>query len=171
LDNDPDRDTKISDKPEPPPGQGPVLAWYRNSKHRARRLAIYGTIAVMVLLYFAEGFNVRVFEIWWEWLLAIGAGVGIYFSTKAEWCSAGADWFSFQKSWAKTYELTEIKTRYLGGTTIVYLTDADGHKIDAPLNVIQEDRLIWDLLYNGVRHSIANGAVIKGAARYYFPVG
>jgi len=124
----------------------------------------------MVLLYLAEGFDVRVFETWWEWLLAIAAGAGIYFSVKGDWCAAGADWLRYRKSWAKTYELTEIKTRYLGGTTYVYLTDADGHKIDAPLNLIQKDRLMWDLLYNGVRHSIANGAVIKGAALYYFPV-
>jgi len=78
--------------------------------------------------------------------LAIAGGVGIYFSMKADWCAAGADWFTYQKSWAKTYELTEIKTRYLGGTTYVYLTDADGHKIDAPLNLIQKESPHVDLL-------------------------
>jgi hypothetical protein len=48
------------------------------------------------------------------------------------------------------------------------LTDVDGHKIDAPIHIIQSDRLIWDLLYNGIRHSIAKGAELKGTARNYF---
>lgn len=124
---------------------------------------------IVGVLYFIKGFNVEVFEYWWVWLVAILAGVGIYFSTKRSWCAAGADWFMFQKSWVKTYELAEIKTRFFSNTIYVYLTDADGRKVEAPIHIIQGDRLIWDLLYNGIRHSIAKGAELRGTARNYFP--
>lgn len=162
------RDSRLSAKPQPPADQGPVLAWYRSSRRGALSAGIVGVIVIVGALYLIKGFNVKVFEYWWVWLIAILAGVGIYFSTKKSWCAAGADWFTFQKSWVKIYELAEIKTRFFSNTIYIYLTDEDGRKVEAPLNIIQEDRLIWDLLYNGIRHSIAKGAELAGTARNYF---
>lgn len=168
-DQDLGRETRLSAKPPPPEGQGPVLVWYRSSRRGAVTAGIIGVVVIVGALYLIKGFNVRVFEFWWVWLIAVLAGVGIYFSTKKSWCAAGADWFCFQKSWVKTYELAEIKTRFISNTIYVYLTDADDRKVDAPINIIQEDRLIWDLLYNGIRHSIAKGARLRGTAGNYFP--
>lgn len=168
---DPDRETRLSAKPSPPDGQGPVLAWYKSSRRGALSAGIIGVVIIVGALFLIKGFNVKVFETWWVWLVAVLAGVGMYFSTKKSWCAAGADWFIFQKSWVKSYELVEIKTRFFSNTIYVYLTDADGRKIDAPINIIQSDRLIWDLLYNGIRHSIAKGAELKGTARNYFNTG
>jgi hypothetical protein len=165
------RDSRLSGKPQPPDDQGPVLAWYRSSRRGAVSAGIVGVVVIVGVLYLIKGFNVKVFEYWWVWLVAILAGAGIYFSTKKSWCAAGADWFTFQKSWVKTYELAEIKTRFFSNTIYVYLTDEDGRKVEAPISIIQEDRLIWDLLYNGIRHSIARGAELTGTARNYFGTG
>ena len=168
--SDPDPQASTSSRPEPPPGQGPVLAWYRSSRRGALVAAVAGVVVIMLVLFVIKGLNVQVLELWWLWLLAFAAGVGIYFSVKADSCAAGADWFTYQKSWAKTYELTEIKTHFYSNTVYIYLADVDGHKVEAPINVIQQDRLIWDLLYNGIRHSIVKGAALKGTARHYFTV-
>jgi hypothetical protein len=115
-----------------------------------------------------KGLDLRVLESWWVWLIAVVAGVGIFFSVKADRCAAGADWFMYQKSWVKNYDLVEIKTRFYSNTIYVYMTDGEGRKVEAPLTAIQQDRLIWDLLYNGILHSIAGGAELKGTASRYF---
>jgi hypothetical protein len=168
---DPDRENRSSAKPEPPDGQGPVLAWYRSSRRGAWSAAIIGVVLIVGILFLIKGMDVRILETWWVWLVAILAAIGMYFSTKKSWCAAGADWFTFQKSWVDIYDLVEIKTRFISNTIYIYLTDADGRKVEAPINIIQQDRLIWDLLYNGIRHSIAKGAELKGTARNYFHTG
>lgn len=168
---DPDRETRLSAKPAPPDGQGPVLAWYKSSRRGALSAGLIGVVLIVGALFLIKGLNVKVLETWWVWLVAVLAGVGMFFSTKKSWCAAGADWFSFQKSWVRVYELVEIKTRFFSNTIYVYLVDVAGRKTEAPINIIQADRLIWDLLYNGIRHSIASGAELTGTARNYFQTG
>jgi hypothetical protein len=168
---DHDRETRLSAKPSPPDGQGPVLAWYRSSRRGAFSAGIVGVVLIVGGLYLVKGFDLKVLEFWWVWLVAIAAGVGMFFSTKASWCATGADWFTFQKSWVKTYELTEIKTRFYSNTIYVYLTDSDAHKVEFPIHIVQKDRLMWDLVYNGIRHSIAKGARLTGTAGNYFSSG
>jgi hypothetical protein len=170
-DQDLSRETRLSAKPQAPDGQGPVLAWYRSSRRGAWSAGIVGVILIVGILFVIKGFEIRVLEIWWVWLVAIAAGIGMYFSTKASWCATGADWFTFQKSWVKTYELTEIKTRFYSNTIYVYLTDTKNHKVEFPIHIVQKDRLMWDLLYNGIRHSIAKGARLTGTAGNYFSAG
>ncbi|HEY4455997.1 MAG TPA: hypothetical protein VGN81_16915 [Pseudonocardiaceae bacterium] len=171
IEDDASRESALSRKPEPPPGQGPVLAWYRASWRGSIVAGIGGFVFLSVLfvvLSLVKAGDLSLLKYWFFWLLAALAALGIAASTKVARCSAGADWLKLKKSWVKTYELTEIKTQFLSNTIYVYLTDKDGRKIDEQINTLQQDRLIWDLLYNGVRHSIASGAELKGTARTYF---
>ncbi|GDY33958.1 hypothetical protein [Gandjariella thermophila] len=166
--SDRDRETRLSRKPEPPPGQGPVLAWYRASWYGTVRLGIVGFVILLVgaaVLGYIKGYGLHVFSLWFTWLVMGLAAVGIAASTRKDWCAAGADWVMHQGAWVLTYELTEIKTRGISNTIYVYLTDKDGRKIDASIDILQSDRLVWDLLYNGMRHSVAKGAALKGTAR------
>jgi hypothetical protein len=174
IEDDPNRERKLSRKPQPPPGQGPVLAWYRASWRGTIMAGIGGfvlMVALFLVLSLVKAGDFSLLKYWFLWLLAALAAVGIASSTKVARCSAGADWLMLKKAWVKTYELTEIKTRYLSNTIYIYLTDKDGRKIDEQINTLQQDRLIWDLMYNGVRHSIANGAELKGTAGTYFYTG
>jgi hypothetical protein len=174
IEDDPNRERKLSRKPEPPPDQGPVLAWYRASWRGTIIAGISGFVLVIVLfliLSLVKSGDFSLLKYWFFWLLAALAALGIASSTKVARCSAGADWLKLKKAWVKTYELSEIKTRYLSNTIYIYLTDKDGRKIDEQINTLQQDRLIWDLLYNGVCHSIANGAELKGTAGTYFYTG
>src|SRR5207247_9859974 len=109
--------------------------------------------------------GLRMLGAWYIWALMALGSLGIGASTRKDWCAAGADWLMHQKAWVLTYELTEIKTRGISNTIYVYLTDKDGRKIDASIAIFQSDRLVWDLLCNGMRHSVAKGAALKGTAR------
>ncbi|OLT48255.1 hypothetical protein BJF85_13665 [Saccharomonospora sp. CUA-673] len=81
--------------------------------------------------------------------------------------AAGADWFMVRRTrwgrtahrWVDLYELTRIDARFLGGGFHLDLTDKDGG-VSVTFPEVQADRRIWDLIYNGIVHSVANGATI-----------
>jgi hypothetical protein len=165
---DRDRESRLSRKPQPPPGQGPVLAWYRASWYGTLTTGLVGLLILIIgiaIISLLKGVGVRMLGAWYIWVLVILGSVGIAASTRKDWCAVGADWLMHQKAWVLTYELTEIKTRGISNTIYVYLTDKDGRKVDASINILQKDRLVWDLLYNGMLHSVAKGAALKGTAR------
>jgi hypothetical protein len=165
---DRDRETTLSRKPKPPPEQGPVLAWYRASWYGTVRSGVGSFVLLLIgltVLGWIKGIGFHIFGFWFIWVIAVLAALGVAASTRKDWCAAGADWVMHQKAWVRTYELVEIKTRGISNTIYVYLTDKDGRKIDASIDILQSDRLVWDLLYNGMRHSVAKGAALKGTAR------
>lgn len=174
---DPNRETRLSRKPQPPEGQGPVLAWYAASW----RGAISFFVGMFVLLFvisaivsLTKGGDLRLFRYWFPWAIIIVFSLLAAIGSKKQRCAAGADWFMLKTSWVKTYELSEIKMNFRSNTHYIYLTDKDGRKLDEQINLFQQDRLIWDLVYNGILHSIAHGAELKGSAGRYFklpPVG
>jgi len=83
----------------------------------------------MALLYLAEDFDARVFEVWWS-----GCGdrrrVGIYFSMKADWCAA-APIGSLIRNHGQDLRVDRDQDSVSRWSTYVYLTDAVCHKIDA----------------------------------------
>jgi hypothetical protein len=68
----------------------------------------------------------------------------------------------------RTYELNVISVRYPSGRPTTRLTDKDKRVLGAEAKNLWEDRLIWDLPYNGIRHSAAHGAAHHDAARGRF---
>ncbi len=74
--------------------------------------------------------------------------------------AAGADWCRYGKYWIKIYELTEVKMRQSYTGWYIELTDADGRKLEQFIPGIQANTELWDLVYNGILHS-----VIKGGAK------
>lgn len=163
-----DRERSERAKPSPPPDQGPVLAWYRSSWWSAIRLGVGAIIILIIgvaLLSLSKGHGLNMLGWWFTWVIILLGALGITASTKKDWCAAGSDWLLHQKAWVRTYELTEIKTRGASNSIYLMLTDSEGRKIDADLSLLQTDRLVWDLLYNGMRHSVAKGARLKGTAR------
>lgn len=87
--------------------------------------------------------------------------------------SAGADWFQCQivrfgvtvrKKHLDLYQLQKIKGTT--GPAALYLELADASDfIDLARVYWQSDRRIWDLVYNGILHSVAAGAEVDRNAR------
>lgn len=174
---DRDRETRLSHKPDPPPGQGPVLVWHKESK-RGKAVLFVGSLALLAgglsvirLLNGSSPFDwISVWQIWpFLLLVALLITAPVTYTVLA----AGADWFQLQhvrfglirkRGFIKLYELREIEVS-TGGVSL-YLRLADGsHGIDLALNEWQSDRRMWDLIYNGIRHSSAAGARVNRNAQ------
>lgn len=163
----PDKKNPITDPsqaPSPPPGQGPVLAWYKTSRLGAivAALATCGTFGLITFGgSFALGVSHRWMMLWWLWaVLGLLLALGSYFRRRID-ISVGADWLQDRRHWVKLYELTNVtlvgRNSYRGNTYSLILKDRDGHVILIPVNSIQKDRDIWDLVYNGILHSVVIG--------------
>lgn len=73
--------------------------------------------------------------------------------------------------WVRTYELAKVTASSHVTGTQLSLTDRGGRKIQINSEHIQEDRLMWDLVYNGIVHSVvAGGAETNGALHSIFDV-
>src|SRR5207249_2037980 len=79
--------------------------------------------------------------------------------------AAGADWVRNRKEWVKTYELTEIEMHLHRAGIELFLKDGSGRSFSSRLADLQANRDLWDLVYNGIRHSLANGAKANSYAR------
>jgi hypothetical protein len=92
--------------------------------------------------------------------------VGIYLWFRRGRFSAGADWLAKRGRWVRTYELTNIAYHSYPWGAGFYFRDAGGRTIRYLLWDLGSDRLIWDLTYNGIAHSvIAGGAKTNKQAR------
>ncbi|HVW43697.1 MAG TPA: hypothetical protein VHC18_20345 [Amycolatopsis sp.] len=66
----------------------------------------------------------------------------------------------------KTYELTEITVRgTAAGGYNIELRDRNGGEADTALDFLYENHDLWDLVYNGIRHSVAAGAATTPLTR------
>lgn len=143
--------------PAPPPGQGQVLAWYKSSRRGALLLAVGIFALITAGVFAAQGFSIRWMTIWWIWPLIGLFSVGGYFTRSMVEVSAGADWLQYRRHWVKTYDLANVTTYYRGNNYWIRLHDRDGHAINVSVSHIQENREVWDLLYNGILHSVITG--------------
>jgi hypothetical protein len=134
-----------------------VLAWY----HSTRRAAIYATIGAVIaaafLLSLRDGFQFRWVHYWelWAGLAVIGLLVGLT-QRKGTECSAGVEWVRGRKAWVRTYELVKVTTSASPTGVSLTMRDADGRRLTISLATAQSDQLLWDLLYNGILHSVIN---------------
>lgn len=172
-----DRETRLSHKPEPPPGRGRVLVWHKESK-RGKLVLFVGSLALLAgglsvirLLNGNSPFDwVSLWQIWPFLLLVALLITGPVTYTVL---SAGADWFQLQavrfgltrkQGFIKLYELREIEVTTGGVSLYMRLAD-DTYGIDLALHEWQYDRRMWDLVYNGILHSAAAGAAVNRNAR------
>lgn len=154
--------------PSPPAGQGPVLEWYKASKWGSIFAGVGGFIIVGVGVSLKTGSSDWASK-WWMWLFPLLAGLLIGLTIRADKCSAGAEWFSIGKKWVSTYELTSVQVRAPANYRKVNLEDNAGRTVGVQLTTIQEDRDLWDLVYNGILHSTVHGnAEVNALARKAF---
>ncbi|WP_275294958.1 hypothetical protein [Amycolatopsis sp. La24] len=168
------RESRLAHRPDPPPGLGPVLAWHRESR-RGKIALILTSAAILiagtlVISLFHRG-GLGILTAWPIWAVIVVAVFLISSPFSYFTYAAGADWLMVERTrwgvksraWIDTYELTKIDAAYGGTTFHLWLYDKD-MGLTRSSEELQRDRRIWDLVYNGILHSVANGAQVSNQA-------
>lgn len=155
-------------KPSPPAGQGPVLEWYKPSRLSSILSGSGAFVLVGIGLSLKDG-SADWTHTWWMWLFPVIAGLLIASTIRVSKCSAGAEWFSTGKNWVNVYDLASIKLRTPANYRKLDLEDNSRRKITIQLSIAQHNRALWDLVYNGMRHSVVHNDVeVNRLARRVF---
>ncbi|MGH3466408.1 MAG: hypothetical protein ACRDQF_01590 [Thermocrispum sp.] len=172
-----DRETRLSRKPKNPRGLGPILAWHKHTKRY--KVGLFLTSAAMLAAggSVINGLNgdspfawVTAWPVWVVVvvfsLLITGPLTYLVLAVGADYASAELHrWGKVRKrAVVKLYELRKITGRsgpY--GATYLELED-DRYGIDRAVHEWQADRRMWDLVYNGILHSVAAGTTINRTA-------
>lgn len=109
--------------------------------------------------------------IWYEWIIVgIGAAL-IYGAQRRIKVSGGTNWLKLRRGWVRTYELTRVTAHSTPAGIELQFTDRDGRRLSVISDEIQRDRYLWDLVYNGIMHSvIAGGAETNSLLHRAFKV-
>jgi hypothetical protein len=128
-------------------------------------------VPVMVLLgAFVLYGGLVVLTYWFIWVLLAGYLVFLIHHGRSEVTTAGTDWVRSNRHWVRTYELTSIRCEPRGGGSSFALVLKDRERrVELPLHVVQANKELWDLVYLGMRYSVANGAETNRSARATFP--
>ncbi|WP_438388963.1 hypothetical protein [Actinopolyspora saharensis] len=154
---DRDRDQSTRRMPTPPEGEGRMLEWYRHSQRSAITGGVIAFVISVVALTLMQGFDIRWMQFWYIWLMLVLIALGIYGIFRSVEAAVGAEWLKVGRAWVRLYELTEIKARHRSNAIHLDLTDSSGRKVMVKSDDIQEDRDMWDLIYNGILHSVITG--------------
>ncbi|MFC5061941.1 hypothetical protein [Actinomycetospora atypica] len=143
----------------PPPGRGRVLEVHRGTRWDG--LVFVGMTAA--LLGLGALLDSRILGFWWLWaLFGVVAVLGAR-NVSRTYLAAGADYLQGRRTWVDLYALTEITVAAGNGQHWITLVDRDERRTTAGTNDLHANPALWDLVYNGIRHSVAAGAHVKGS--------
>jgi hypothetical protein len=165
---DRDRETRLSYKPEPPTGLGPVLAWHRESRRGKIGLVLTGLAIFIVgtaVISLLHHDGLKAFGLWQVWIAIVVFTILTASPFSYLTYAAGSDWLMVERArwgvkkrvWVDLYELKKIDVSYGGTAFHLFLYDKD-LGLSRSFEELQRDRRIWDLVYNGILHSVAGGA-------------
>lgn len=144
---------------------GPALEAYEEPLRMKIGLAV--TLFVFALLVFVIPF--RGFDwmsMWWPQVMIIGLPILQFRKSLGDRVLAGALWVQQRDKWALTYELVKIRSTTVGRYRAIKIVDCQDHEIILVLHDAQTNPRLWDLVYNGILHSVASGNCdISRAAR------
>ncbi|QGK72092.1 hypothetical protein GIY23_06485 [Allosaccharopolyspora coralli] len=136
-----------------------MLEWYRHSQRYAIGMGVLGAILIGVFVGLRQGLDYSWLSMPWTWAAIAVAGLGMYGIFRKVGAAVGADWLKVGKMWVLLYELTDIKVRHRGMSMHLDLKDSRSRSLQVRVDELQEDRDMWDLVYNGLMHSVlVNGA-------------
>ena len=101
---------------------------------------------------------------WLTWVIVLGAPILLAATVRGERLSAGADWLIHGGTFLKTYELEFIQAEQTWNGSELNLLDLHGNRIEVKIRTLQFNPELWDLVYNGILHSVANGARVNDIA-------
>lgn len=139
--------------PEPPIGQGPVLESLPSTRGDALAVSVVvGLICVVYLSLRDGGFG------WMAsltlWIVVLLGAVLMYVVVRRDPpLAVGADWL-LAGDWVDLYQLTKIRLTVSGATHRLILQDSTGRRVRPFLLYLQHDQPLWDIVYNGVLHSV-----------------
>ncbi|WP_305093352.1 hypothetical protein [Prescottella sp. R16] len=143
-------------RPPGPEHLGPVLEWSLPTRKLRWQAGLLLIAVTVVFLTVANGFSWMTY--WDVWLFVLAGGLFMYWRLGGEWFAAGARWVQVNSSWVDTYELVEIKFSADGVNRVLRLKDSSGRQIYSfRLRNVQSNPRMWDLVYNGILHSVASG--------------
>ncbi|MHA6798713.1 hypothetical protein [Bounagaea algeriensis] len=146
-----------------------MLEYYRLSKRETLMTGLTGLGIIIVGGLLATQGQV-LFQIW-PWSIPVVCAALIAWNVRGTYLAAGADWFQSRRHWVRTYELTSIKYTTKPGGFSVLLQDGQGGRAGCDLHELQSNPALWDLVYNGILHSVASGEVTANfAARRHLPL-
>lgn len=151
--------------PDAPSTARPVLEWYQDTVRFSVASGLLMSAIVVAFLCFRDwGFGWV--STWWLWIFVAIPPVWMYFVGKRYGISAGADWFAMKDAYVDTYDLVEVKLVGASGGLAWDLTlrDKKGDAVTVGLRDIESNRDLWDLVYNGIVHSVGRGAKTNGKA-------
>ena len=102
-------------------------------------------------------------SIWWMWLIPLVIAPLIALAMRSESCSAGADWFAIGKRFVDTYALSSVEVKAPTHYRELELEDSSGRRTSVQLMTVQANRDLWDLVYNGILHSVVHGGADTNA--------
>lgn len=142
--------------PDPPSGQGSTLEWnyHHNWNERifATIVAFFG-VGLAVILY-SSGIITGNKLILFLFVIPL-AGFALAGHSQGSSCAAGAEWLLNTKdgSWVRTYELARITASGHAADTFTF-EDREGRTLSIHMNGLYANPQLWDLVYNGIRHSV-----------------
>ncbi len=162
---------RAANAPSPPPGEGPMLTWFKSSRREALLVAAWAIPILPILVTALQGFSIEWMSYWQPWVAVPVVMAIVYSVQRSVECSAGAEWFKVGDAWVRLYELAEIKAKHRSNAIHLDFKDRAGREVRVKSADIQEDRDMWDLVYNGILHSaIAGGAETNGLVHSAFKV-
>lgn len=163
----------------PPEGLGPALAWRRYGAKEGVRGYLWALAILIVGITIVVFLQYHEFDWFLSWQIWLIITIGAYLMADPlarQTISAGADWVQWKRrpkwyqrrrdrgTFLRIYRLTKIEGYGAGAVLYVRIVDEDGRGIDRTRTELHPDRRIWDLMYNGIQHSIANGCEINSLA-------
>lgn len=166
------RVTSRAMKPLPPDGEGPVLAWFKSSAYHAVITAAWMIPLMVVGLTAEQGGSVEWMKLWPVWAFVLLFVVAMYFGVvRSAECSAGVEWLRVGNKWVRLYELVEVTAQKRDLDYLLALKDGAGRELKVRDKDLQKDQDVWDLVYNGILHSVIAGeAESNRAARSAFDI-
>lgn len=152
-----DRETNPAKAPTAPAGEGPMLIWYKSSRKAALKVTAWGTLIIPIVVILMQGLSIEWMSFWQPWAVLAAFLLLIYLAQRTVECAAGAEWIKHGKAWVRLYELTDVKVKHRSNSMHLDLKDRHGHTVMTQLDDIQQDREMWDLVYNGILHSVITG--------------
>jgi hypothetical protein len=111
------------------------------------------TLGVCVL----QGFSLAWMLVPWSWLVILVFSVLVALGARQEPLAVGAEWLRVGRRWVRLYELVEISTTRRQSYLYLRLTDRSGRRLTVNAENLRHRPLMWDLVYNGLLHSVIAG--------------
>jgi hypothetical protein len=150
-------DRKPRKHPPSPTDRGPILEWMQDTKREMVLGGLFGTGVIAAFFTWKFGGLGWVTTWWWAWIFVVLCALGLYEAARKAWVAAGATWMQEYRNWVDTYDLTEVAIKSGGYRHVLRLSDSAGRRVSLPLSDVQRNQALWDLVYNGILHSVASG--------------